>query len=339
MRRCIQLAKNGRLHAAPNPMVGAVIVHNNRIIGEGYHIKNGQSHAEVNAIRSVKERALLAHSTIFVSLEPCSHMGKTPPCAELIIKSGIPHVVIGCQDPFSKVAGNGIRRLKEAGILVEVGILEQESLSLIKRFYTFHANKRPYILLKWAESKDGFIDKHRNSGVPLRISSPLSTLVTHKRRAEVNAILVGRKTAQLDNPSLNVRHWSGENPIRLVIDKELSLSKELNLFDGSTQTYVFTNKTEISNKTNLSYIKLNFEQDILPQLLNFLYEIEIQSLLVEGGAQLHSSFIEADLWDEIHIEKGELIINDGVKAATAPTNQAAKLKKHFGANFFVYKNH
>ena len=338
MRRCIQLAQNGKLNAAPNPMVGAVIVYKNQIIGEGYHIKSGSHHAEVNAINSVKDKTKLSESTIFVSLEPCSHQGKTPPCADLIIAYNIPNVVIGCQDPFSKVAGAGIQKLKEAGIQVEVGLLEKKALSLIKQFYTFHANKRPYIVLKWAESADGYIDRNRIQGKPTRISSPLSTIVTHKRRAEIESILVGRRTALLDNPSLSVRSWYGQNPIRLVIDKELSLPKELNLFNGKTNTYVFTEKEIKSTQKNLEYVTLNFNKPVINQILAFLYDKNIQSVLVEGGAQLHNSFIEGNLWDEIHIEKGELIIKDGVKAAKKPTKSKAETNYSFGARFISYYN-
>lgn len=338
MRRCIQLAQNGKLNAAPNPMVGAVIVYKNQIIGEGFHTKSGSHHAEVNAINSVKDKTKLSESTIFVSLEPCSHQGKTPPCADLIIANNIPHVVIGCQDPFSKVAGAGIQKLKEAGIKVEVGVLETEALSLIKRFYTFHANKRPYIILKWAESADGYIDKNRIQGKPTRISSPLSTIVTHKRRAEIESILVGRRTALLDNPSLSVRSWYGKNPIRLVLDRALSLPKELHLFNGETKTYLFTEKNSKSTRKNLEYVTLNFNQPIIKQILEFLFTKNIQSVLVEGGAQLHNSFIKENLWDEIHIEKGELIISDGVKAAKKPNKIKAKTYHSFGAHFISYYN-
>ena len=213
MRRCIQLAQNGLCNAAPNPMVGAVIVCDGKIIGEGYHVRCGKVHAEVNAIRSVKETSLLKRSTIYVSLEPCSHHGKTPPCADLIIEKQIPRIVIGCQDPFSKVAGRGIQKLKDAGREVIVGVLEDECRHLIKRFITFHTLHRPYITLKWAESADGFIDLCRTEGNPVILSTPLTSMLVHKKRAEHSAILVGTRTAKLDNPSLNVRNWYGRSPI------------------------------------------------------------------------------------------------------------------------------
>ena len=235
--RCIQLAKNGLCNTPPNPMVGAVIVYQDRIIGEGYHIRCGEGHAEVNAIASVKDESLLRQSTLYVSLEPCSHYGKTPPCADLIIRKGIPRVVVGCVDPFSMVSGRGIQKLRDAGVDVTVGVLEQACKDLIKRFVTFNLKQRPYITLKWAQSADGFIDVLRQEGTPVKLSSPITSMYVHKLRAEHQAILVGRKTALLDNPSLTVRDWYGKNPLRMVIDRELSLSSSLRLFDGSTPTF------------------------------------------------------------------------------------------------------
>ena len=295
IRRCIQLAQNGLCTTAPNPMVGAVIVYNDRIIGEGYHIRSGEGHAEVNAIRSVKDESLLSKATIYVSLEPCSHYGKTPPCADLIISKRIPRVVIGCVDPFPLVAGRGIRKLQEAGISVTVGVLEQECKELIRRFTTYNLKKRPYITLKWAESADGFIDIIRQDGKPVILSTPLTALHAHKLRAENQAILVGRKTALLDNPSLSTRHWYGRHPLRLVIDKDLSLPSGLHLFDGSLPTVVFTSRQKESSN-NLEYRQLDFKQDILPQIMQVLYEKKIQTLLVEGGSQLLQSFLSSGLW-------------------------------------------
>ena len=335
MQRCIQLAKSGKLYAAPNPMVGAVIVCNNRIIGEGYHIKSGTAHAEVNAIKSVKDKELLKKSTIFVSLEPCSHTGKTPPCADLIIKSQIPHVVIGCQDPFSKVAGNGIKKLTQAGIQVEVGILEDQCKKLIQRFYTFHSKKRPYIILKWAQSKDGYIDKLRKDGKPVILSTPLSSIFTHKRRAEISAILVGRKTALLDNPSLTTRNWYPKNPIRLVIDKELSLPPTLHLFDGKVPTLIFTQQTHVKNRENIEFISLDFKLNIIPQILEELYRRNIQSLLVEGGSTLHQSFIQEDLWDEIHIETSNRILENGIPSPTLLPHTSFDLIQAHGSQYLV----
>ena len=312
--RCIQLAKNGLCNAAPNPMVGAVIVHNDRIIGEGYHIRCGEAHAEVNAIRSVKDESLLKESTIYVSLEPCSHYGKTPPCADLIINKGIPRVVVGCMDPFSLVAGRGIQKMRDAGIEVKVGILEEECRQLIRRFITFNTQHRPFITLKWAESADGFIDLHRTGGHPYIFSSPLSSMLVHKRRAEHSAILVGRKTALLDNPSLTTRHWYGKNPVRMVIDKNLTLSHHLSLFDGSMPTIVFTAQEKTSSLPQVEYITLDFQQDILPQIMEVLYQRKLQSLIVEGGSILLQSFIDSECWDEAYIEQSKDRLMDGVKA-------------------------
>ena len=296
IRRCIELASNGLCNAAPNPMVGAVIVHNGKIIGEGYHARCGEGHAEVNAIRSVKDESLLKKSTIYVSLEPCSHYGKTPPCADLIISKGIPRVVVGCIDPFSQVSGRGIQKLRDAGIDVTVGVLEEECKHLIRRFVTFNTQKRPYITLKWAESADGFIDANRENGSPVVLSTPITSMYVHKQRAEHKAILVGRKTALLDNPSLTTRNWYGANPLRLT-----------------TPTLVFTEK-EKAVEENLEYITLDFSKDILPQILTVLYERKIQSLLVEGGTTLLQSFIDTELWDEIFVEHSAKVLGEGVKS-------------------------
>ena len=269
MRRCIELAKNGLCNAAPNPMVGAVIVCDGRIIGEGYHIRCGEAHAEVNAIRSVKDESLLKRSTIYVSLEPCSHYGKTPPCADLIIEKQIPRIVIGCQDPFSQVAGRGIQKLKDAGREVIVGVLESECRQLIRRFITFNTLHRPYITLKWAESADHFIDLERTDGQPVVLSSPLTSMLVHKRRAESVAIMVGRRTALLDNPSLTVRNWYGRNPIRVVLDRTLSLPNDLQLFDGNVPTLVFTANKHPEAK-NITYITIDFNHNLFTQIMEEL---------------------------------------------------------------------
>lgn len=317
IRRCIELASNGLCNAAPNPMVGAVIVHNGKIIGEGYHAKCGEGHAEVNAIRSVKDETLLKEATIYVSLEPCSHYGKTPPCADLIISKGIPRVVVGCIDPFSQVSGRGIRKLREAGIDVTVGVLEEECKNLIRRFVTFNTQKRPYITLKWAESADGYIDINRENGSPVVLSTPVTSMYVHKQRAEHKAILVGRRTALLDNPSLTTRNWYGKNPLRLVIDRNLTLPAELKLFDHSTPTMVFTEKQK-NSEDNLEYVALDFSKDILPQICTVLYDRKIQSLLVEGGTTLLQSFIDSELWDEIFVEHSENVLYEGVKSPIIP---------------------
>lgn len=313
MRRCIQLAQNGICNAAPNPMVGAVIVCDGTIIGEGYHVRCGGAHAEVHAIRSVKDPSLLKRSTIYVSLEPCSHHGKTPPCADLIIEKQIPRIVIGCKDPFSKVAGQGIKKLQEAGREVIAGLLEEECRLLICRFITFHTQHRPYITLKWAESADGYIDSCRNDGNPIILSSPLTSMLTHKKRAEHDAIMVGTNTAQLDNPSLNVRNWYGRSPVRIVLDKQLSLSSTLHLFDGSISTLVFTEKKH-APQINVEYLLIDDQSNILPQIMKKLHARNIQSLLIEGGSILLQSFIDIGLWDEVFIEKSPTKLHSGVKA-------------------------
>lgn len=339
MRRCIQLAKNGLYTVSPNPMVGAVIVCDGRIIGEGYHIRCGEAHAEVNAIRSVKDTSLLKRSTIYISLEPCSHHGKTPPCADLIIEKQIPRIIIGCQDPFSQVSGQGIKKLRDAGREVIVGVLEQDCRYLIRRFITFNTFLRPYITLKWAESTDHFIDIERNDSVPVVLSSPLSSMLVHKKRAETDAIMVGRRTAQLDNPSLTVRNWHGKHPVRIVLDRTLSLPNTLHLFDGSIPTLIFTEK-EYLNKPNLTYIKIDFTQDILPQIMNVLYQHKIQSLLIEGGRQLLQAFINSNLWDEIFVEKCPNKLLLGVKAPEISNNFSYSVEEHFGRPIwhYVYEN-
>lgn len=335
MCRCIQLARNGLCNAAPNPMVGAVIVCDGKIIGEGYHVRCGEAHAEVNAIRSVKETSLLKRSTIYVSLEPCSHHGKTPPCADLIIEKQIPRIVIGCQDPFSKVAGRGIQKLKDAGREVIVGVLEDECRHLIKRFITFHTLHRPYITLKWAESADGFIDLCRTEGNPVILSTPLTSMLVHKKRAEHSAILVGTRTAKLDNPSLNVRNWYGRSPIRLVIDRKQSLSPTLHLFDGSVLTLVFTEHFQDA-LPNVEYLPIDFQQDILPQIMQILYERGIQSLLVEGGSALLQSFIDAGLWDEAYVEESPRSLISGVKAPEMNDKISYASEQSFGRSIRHY---
>lgn len=335
MRRCIQLAQNGFCNAAPNPMVGAVIVCDGKIIGEGYHIRCGEAHAEVNAIRSVKDTSLLRRSTIYVSLEPCSHYGKTPPCADLIIEKQIPRIVIGCQDPFAKVAGRGIQKLKDAGREVIVGVLEEECRNLIRRFITFHTLHRPYITLKWAESADKYIDKYREGGKPVVLSSPLTSMLVHKRRAEHSAIMVGTRTAELDNPSLTVRNWHGHSPVRIVLDRRQQLSPALHLFDGSIPTLVFTEK-RCNAQTNPEYISIDFQQNILPQIMEQMYAQGLQSLLVEGGSILLQSFIDAELWDEAFVEESPIKLFSGVKAPEISNKISYVNEVYFGRSFRHY---
>lgn len=344
IRRCIQLAENGLCNAAPNPMVGAVIVCDGKIIGEGYHVRCGEAHAEVNAIRSVKDASLLKRSTIYVSLEPCSHYGKTPPCADLIIEKEIPRIVVGCQDPFARVAGRGIRKLQEAGREVVVGVLEEECRRLIRRFITFHTRQRPYITLKWAESADGYIDLLRTDGTPVRLSSPLTALLVHKRRAEHAAILVGTRTALLDNPTLDVRHWYGRPPLRVVLDRECSLPAGCHLLDGRQPTLVVTGQEAVPTQQGgaeapfpVEYLPLDYSRDLLPQLLDALFQRQVQSLLVEGGSCLLQSFIDAGLWDEIFVEEAPAVLHSGVKAPEVATKNPYARERAFGRNFRHYR--
>lgn len=303
MRRCIQLARNGRMNAQPNPMVGAVIVHDDRIIGEGYHVRCGEGHAEVNACASVKkeDEHLLRESTIYVSLEPCSHYGKTPPCADLLVSKGFKRCVIGCQDPFAKVQGRGIQKLREAGIDVSVGVLEEECKALNKRFMTFHGKQRPFVTLKWAESEDGFIDGH--------ISNTYTQMVCHKRRAEHQAILVGRKTWEVDKPSLTVREWYGSSPKRYVVS-----SQSLTLPDG----FHLIQTTHVGG------------------ILKRLYEDGIQTVLVEGGAELLQSFIDSGEWDECYVEKGDLTLCGRVKAPVLSNAALKGVNTDFGQRIEEY---
>lgn len=319
MARCIELARGGAGHTAPNPMVGAVIVHKGKIIGEGFHRKCGEAHAEVNAVASVRDEALLRDSTIYVSLEPCSHYGKTPPCAELIIKKGIPRVVVGTLDPFPEVSGRGVRMLREAGIEVVTGVLEEEARALNPAFMTFQMRKRPYIYLKWAQSADGFLDVRREdaSEPPVRLSSAETLRRVHRLRSEVAAILVGTRTALLDNPSLTVRHWTGRSPVRVVLDRMLKLPADAHLLDGTVRTLVFT-ALEAESRPNVEYVRIDFGQEVLPQVLHYLAGQQLNSLMVEGGARLLAGFLDAGLWDEAWVETAPVVLGAGVKAPAVP---------------------
>ena len=316
MQRCLDLAQLGIGNTAPNPLVGSVIVHNNgKIIGEGYHQEFGEAHAEVNAINSVKDKSLLKSSTMYINLEPCSHFGKTPPCADLIVENNIPRVVIGCIDSSLTVGGKGVEKLTKAGCDVIVGVLEKESRELNRRFFTFHEKKRPYIILKWAQTLDGYIAlvRKNNSDKPLWITNELARTVVHKWRAEEQAIMVGTNTAEKDNPVLNVRDFSGNNPLRIVLDRKMRLPDNLHLFDGSIPTLIFTEK-DTRSKNNLEYVKINFNKNVLKQLLNVLYEKEIQSVIIEGGEKLLGSFINQNLWDEARVFIGNKFFYNGIKA-------------------------
>lgn len=308
MRRAIELARLGIGHVSPNPMVGCVIVHEDRIIGEGYHQKYGEAHAEVNAVNSVSDSSLFPDSTAYVTLEPCAHHGKTPPCADLLIEKKMGRVIVGCQDSFDQVDGEGIKRMRAAGIEVEVGILENECRRLNKCFFTFVEKKRPFVILKWAQTEDGFIARENYDSK--WISNSQSRQLVHKWRAEEDAILVGKNTAKYDNPSLTVREWVGQNPTRIVIDNQLELSTDLNLFDGSVPTIVMNlQKDEESN--NLIYAKYDGS---IQDLLSKLYQSKIQSVIIEGGSKILQSFIEQELWDEARVFTSHQKFVNGIAA-------------------------
>ncbi|MFV9551331.1 bifunctional diaminohydroxyphosphoribosylaminopyrimidine deaminase/5-amino-6-(5-phosphoribosylamino)uracil reductase RibD [Algibacter sp. PT7-4] len=315
IKRCLQIAKNGLGNTRPNPMVGSVIVYNNKIIGEGYTSAYGGNHAEVNAINAVLNKNLLKKATIYVTLEPCSHYGKTPPCSDLIIKHKIPNIVIGCIDDNEQVAGKGIKKLKDAGCHVTVGVLENECKKHHKRFFTFHNKKRPYIILKWAESADGFIaPQHKNEQKPVWITNTFSRQMVHKWRAEEQAILIGTNTALEDNPSLTTRDWTGQNPVRVVIDKEEKLPKELSIFNNKAKTILIT-------KNNIDFYK-----PIAKQICNLLFNNNINSIIIEGGTKTIQTFINKNLWDEARVFKGKTAFATGIKAPTLNNKLISKTR-------------
>lgn len=307
MQRCIQLAAMAEGHTSPNPMVGAVVVCDGRIIGEGYHRRCGEPHAEVNAITAVHDKSLLQRSTIYVSLEPCSHYGKTPPCCDLIIASGIPRVVVGCLDPFPAVSGRGVKRLRDNGIEVITGILEKECQWLNRKFMTFQRKGRPYITLKWAQSNDGYIDRVREPHeAPTQFSTPTTRSWSHRLRATNDAIIVGTNTVIADNPSLTTRYWSGNNPLRVTIDRHHRIPSCASILNDSAPTLVIEsddNDTQCKTST-----------DVITHLIECLKKRNIQSLIVEGGRELLQSFIDSNLWDEARIEITPLQLGNGVKA-------------------------
>ena len=332
MERCIQLAKLGVGKVAPNPLVGAIIVHNNKIIGEGYHENYGNNHAEVNAINNVKNASLLKDSTIYVSLEPCSHLGKTPPCANLLCNINIKKVVIGCIDISSKVNGKGIEILRNKGIEVKVGVLEKKCRELNKHFFKFHEKKRPFILLKWAESSNGFIDK---DGKRYNISGIETQTLVHKIRSEYQGILVGRKTVENDNPKLTVRAYEGQNPTRIIIDPMLRLDDSLSIFNKESNTIILNTKKE-GSENNIEWIKLS---SINPkEIIKKLFKKNIQSVIIEGGQKTIQSFIDNNLWDETIIIKSEKIIQKGTKAPTLNNLQITKEITFFNDKILIYRN-
>ncbi|WP_299392607.1 bifunctional diaminohydroxyphosphoribosylaminopyrimidine deaminase/5-amino-6-(5-phosphoribosylamino)uracil reductase RibD [uncultured Gelidibacter sp.] len=312
IRRCIDIAKNGLGTTAPNPMVGCVIVHDHKIIGEGFTSPYGGAHAEVNAINSVKDQSLLSHATLYVTLEPCSHFGKTPPCADAIITHKIPKVVIGTVDTHSKVAGRGIEKLIASGCDVIVGVLEDEVKTHHKRFFTFHNKQRPYVILKWAETADGFIAPlTKNEKKPVWITNQISRQLVHKWRTEEQAILVGTNTVLEDNPSLTARDWSGKNPIRIVLDKNSRLPKDAAVFDEKAKTIIISeqNSTEI-----LEDIKWDSKETIAQQICTILFQNDINSVIIEGGRQTLQTFIDENVWDEVRIFTGPVNFGSGTPA-------------------------
>ena len=318
MERCLQLANLGAGNVAPNPMVGAILVHNDVIIGEGYHQKYGQAHAEVNCINSVTKNLqdLIPHSTLYVSLEPCNHFGKTPPCSDFIIQHKIKKVVIGCIDKFEKVNGSGIEKLQSAGIEVIIEVLKKKCEIVNKRFFTFHQKQRPFIILKWAQTADIKIANSSKENISERlfITNDFTNTIVHKWRSEEAAILVGTNTALLDNPSLTNRLWKGNNPTRLVIDTALKLPSTLELFNQQQKTIVF-NYLQHQEHENLFYYQLNRDEDLIQQIVKACFKLNIQSILVEGGATLLQSFINQNLWDEARIITNKsLQINEGLSA-------------------------
>ncbi|QXP70496.1 bifunctional diaminohydroxyphosphoribosylaminopyrimidine deaminase/5-amino-6-(5-phosphoribosylamino)uracil reductase RibD [Polaribacter sp. R2A056_3_33] len=317
IKRCLQIAKNGVGVSRPNPSVGAVVVYQNKIIGEGFTSAYGGNHAEVNAINAVKDKVLLKEATIYVTLEPCSHFGKTPPCADLIVKHQLKNVVVGCVDSNSLVAGKGIERLINAGINVIVGVLEDECKEHHNRFFTVQNKKRPYIILKWAQTKDGFVAPlTKDEQKPVWISNPYSQQLVHKWRAQEHGILVGTNTVFADNPKLNVRSWTGQNPVRIVLDRTLRIPENSSVLDGSVKTIIITEKEEYLFESSRELIleTIDFSHNLAKQVCNVLQKHQIQSVIIEGGTQTLQTFIDENLWDEARLFVGETTFKVGVKA-------------------------
>lgn len=326
MRRCLQLAALGAGRVAPNPLVGAVLVHQGRIIGEGYHQQYGQAHAEVNCLASVApaDRPLIPASTMYVSLEPCAHFGKTPPCADRLITERVAAVVVACRDPFAAVNGKGIEKLERAGIPVTMGVLQAEAAWQNRRFFTWHTARRPYVVLKWAQSADGLLGQ---TGQRTAISSAASQRLVHRWRSEEAAIMVGTQTALIDNPRLDTRHWSGPAPVRVLVDRHLRVPATHHLLDGSQSTLVLTT-APVPAGSAATYHPLPDGRTDVPALLQALYQHGLQSVLIEGGGQLLQSFIESGLWDEARVITNQALqLGDGVPAPTP--GPAAQLHQHF----------
>ncbi|WP_181304953.1 bifunctional diaminohydroxyphosphoribosylaminopyrimidine deaminase/5-amino-6-(5-phosphoribosylamino)uracil reductase RibD [Rufibacter sp. XAAS-G3-1] len=332
MRRALDLAALGTGWARPNPMVGCVVVHEKKIIGEGWHQQYGGPHAEVNALNSVQDKSLLPHSRVYVTLEPCSHYGKTPPCADFLLQHGVRDVVICNTDPNPLVAGRGIQQLVDAGCKVHIGVLEQEGQELNRRFFTFQTQKRPYLVLKWAQSADGFIALPNYQSC--QISGPLAKQLVHKWRTQEQAILVGTRTALHDNPQLNVRHWPGPAPLRIAIDKQLQLPATHHLLDDSHPTLLYTLQ-EREPMAQTEFVTLSSEGIFLERMLADLYRRNVQSVLVEGGTALLETLLQSDLWDEIRVIKSPVTLGDGVKAPQLPALPSVS-RRMVGTNELVF---
>jgi len=339
MKRCIELAKNGLGTTYANPLVGSVIVHEGKIIGEGWHKKAGEPHAEVHAVNSVKDKSLLKEATIYVSLEPCSHFGKTPPCCDLIITKEIPNVVVGTVDPFARVAGKGIKKLVESGKNVIVGVLEDECNELNKRFFTFHQKKRPYIILKWAETADGFIapvSKEEKS--PVWITNPYSRQLVHKWRTEEQAILVGTTTVLEDNPRLDARDFYGNNPVRIVLDKSGKISENYYVQNNLQKTIFITESENYTTTENCIYENAIFDSQLISKICIILYKNEIQSVIIEGGSKTLQSFINIKLWDEARVFIGQTTFQNGTTAPIISGNLVASFDI-MGDKLKIFKNY
>lgn len=337
IKRCIELAEKGKGRVSPNPLVGAVLVCNGRVIGEGWHEQYGAAHAEVNCLNSVKEedKPLISKSTMYVSLEPCAHHGNTPPCADRLVKEHVKRVVIANRDPFVEVDGKGLEKLNNAAIDTTTGVLEKEGNWLNRRFFCYHEQKRPYIILKWAQTTDGFVAPE--NGERFQITNISSQQLVHKWRTEEDAIMVGYNTAKNDDPSLTARLWKGKNPLRLVIDRHLVLPKDGKLFNDDALTWVLNSNKE-GQEGAVKYIQLNFESDIIPQLIERLYNTKVQSMIIEGGAVLLDSFIEAGLWDEARVFTGNKVLNKGILAPQLKQLNPVLEKEIVGDVLHVYVN-
>jgi diaminohydroxyphosphoribosylaminopyrimidine deaminase / 5-amino-6-(5-phosphoribosylamino)uracil reductase len=332
MKRALELASLGRGLVSPNPMVGCVIVHDGKVIGEGWHKKYGEAHAEVNAVNSVSDKSLLQYSDVYVTLEPCAHFGQTPPCADMLVNEKVKRIIVACQDPNPLVSGKGISKLQEANIDVTVGVLEKKARELNNRFFTFIQQRRPYIILKWAQTADGFIARENYDSK--WISDEFSRKIVHQWRSEEDAILVGSRTALYDNPRLNVREWSGRNPVRVVIDRHLTLPQHLHLFDGSQVTLCYNLKKN-EQAESVTYVQLP-EENLLPSLLNDLHQRKIGSLIIEGGAVILQQFIEQNVWDEARVFSSPATFGKGIRAPqlSGKSFQRYKLQKDLLTIYF-----